>query len=397
MRILVTTQQWFPDFAGGVGRVARATAANLAGRGHTVVVIAPTCDGKAGVTSEDNVEVRRLIRRHWTIPLTATDVVEVSRLARAGADEFDVVLAHGAASVVGASLGLPSTPIVYVFHASVLLEERFRRSAGLPYADRARSVLVEPMLLWLERRAAAQASRTIVLSQYSQEVLSQTQQSVGRRATVVWGGVDIEEFRPAENRPDLRERLGIASSETLLLSVRRLVNRMGLDILLHAVSRLCEHDRSIKLVVLGDGEMRSALERERDRLELNTHARFLGRVSDAELRCWYQAADLFVLPTVAYEGFGMATCEALACGTPVVGTQVGATSEILRALDQGLLAATPTADGLAAAIRQALTDAGPELRGRCRVYAESQLSWGRALDSWEAALRETAKTSKGDR
>jgi glycosyltransferase involved in cell wall biosynthesis len=168
---------------------------------------------------------------------------------------------------------------------------------------------------------------------------------------------------------------------------------MGIDILLRAMSQLRERDRSIRLVVVGDGEMQLALERERDRLGLSAHVAFLGRVPDSDLLCWYQAADLFVLPTVAYEGFGMVTCEALACGTPVVGTRVGATSEILEGLDPDLLAATPTADGLVAAIRQALNRAGPELRVRCRRYAESQLSWERALDRWEAALRKTARTS----
>jgi len=374
--------------------VAHATAAGLAERGHKVVVIAPKCDGKAGHTSEDGVEVTRLIRRHWAVPLTATDVLETRRLVRAGADErFDVVLGHGAGNVVGASAALAKMPIVYVFHASGVLEERFRRSMGLPHVDRARSLLVEPILLWLERAAAGRASQVIVLSEYSQHVLSKTQQRLDHLATVARGGVDIGEFAPAVNRMTLRESLGIAPDQTLLLSVRRLVSRMGIDVLLHAVSKLRERDRSIRLVVVGDGEMQLALERERDRLGLSAHVAFLGRVQDSDLLCWYQAADLFVLPTVAYEGFGMVTCEALACGTPVVGTRVGATSEILEALDPDLLAVTPTADGLVAAIRRALKRAGPELRGRCRRYAESQLAWEWALDRWEAALCNVARGS----
>src|SRR5439155_7332853 len=130
---------------------------------------------------------------------------------------------------------------------------RFRRSKGLPHGDKARSLLVEPILLWLERAAAARASEVIVLSQYSQQVFWQTQHSRGRLATVVRGGVDIGEFSPAGNRLTLRESLGIAQDQTLLLSVRRLVSRMGIDILLRAVSQLRERDRSIRLVVVGGG------------------------------------------------------------------------------------------------------------------------------------------------
>jgi glycosyltransferase involved in cell wall biosynthesis len=393
MKILVTTQQWLPDVIGGVARVAHATAVGLAGRGHEVVVIAPKCDRKPAHANESGVEVRRLIRRHWAVPESATDVLETRRLVRAGADEyFDVVLGHGPASLVGASAALARTPIVYVFHASCVLEERFRRSSGLPLVDKTRSLLVEPIVAWLEKAAAARASQIIVLSQYSQQVLSQTQENVGRLTTVAWGGVDIEEFCPAANRLSLREYLGIAPDQTLLLSVRRLVSRMGIDILLSAVSQLRKRDRSIRLVLVGDGEKQVALERERDRLELRPHVTFLGRVPESELQCWYRAADLFVLPTVAYEGFGMVTAEALACGTPVVGTRVGATSEILEPLDPDLLAATPTADGLVGAIRQVLDRAGPELRGACRSYAESELAWESVLDCWEAALQQAAET-----
>jgi glycosyltransferase involved in cell wall biosynthesis len=392
MRILVTTQQWFPDSTGGAARVAEATAVGLAGRGHKVVVIAPKCDREPAHAIERGVEVRRLIRRGWALPQTATDVLETRRLIRARADEhFDVVLGHSPASVVGASAALPRTPIVYVFQASGVLEERFRRSSVLPLVDKIRSLLVEPILVMLEKAAAARASRVVVMSQYTQGVFSQTQPTVRRPASVVWGGVDTAEFCPAVDRVALRENLGIAPDQTLLLTVRRLVNRMGIDLLLSAVSHLRERDPAVRLVVVGDGEMRLSLERERDRLRLTSHVAFLGRVPESDLKHWYQAADLFVLPTVAYEGFGMVTAEALACGTPVVGTRVGATSEILESLDPDLLAATPTADGLVAVIERALNRIGPELRARCRNYAESRLAWASALDRWEAALREAAE------
>ena len=83
-------------------------------------------------------------------------------------------------------------------------------------------------------------------------------------------------------------------------------------------------------------------------------------MEESELRDWYRAADLVVLPTVAYEGFGMVTAEALATGTPVVGTPVGATPELLEPLDPRLVAAGSDPDALAAAIRNAFTFADTE-------------------------------------
>ncbi len=74
--------------------------------------------------------------------------------------------------------------------------------------------------------------------------------------------------------------------------------------------------------------LRPEVEAEVARLGLGDAVTLTGRIDDNALVRHYQAADLFALPTQAYEGFGMVTLEALACGTPVVGTPVGATPEI---------------------------------------------------------------------
>jgi glycosyltransferase involved in cell wall biosynthesis len=391
VRILVPTQQWFPDRTGGAARVARATAAGLAARGHEVVVLSPRFADEPTHSTVDGVEVRRVIRR-GALPLTATDPIQIKRQIRAIENQqFDVVLAHGHSSVIGASAALPQVPIVYVFQASGFLEARFRRSGELSLVEKARSLAVEPMLFWLERSAARRASRIIVMSRFSQGVLAETQPSAEAKTSVVWGGVDMTDFSPAADRPAIREQLRVLPQQTLLLTARRLVSRMGIDVLLCAFARLREHNTSLRLVIIGDGELKSTLEAERDRLKLRDWVDFTGRISEQELRHWYQVADLFVLPTVAYEGFGMVTAEALACGTPVVGTRVGATGELLEPLDPNLLSAAPTADALADTIRQTLTHIGPEFRSTCRSYAERELSWDSALDRWEMALVDPTK------
>jgi peptidoglycan/xylan/chitin deacetylase (PgdA/CDA1 family) len=120
----------------------------------------------------------------------------------------------------------------------------------------------------------------------------------------------------------------------------------------------------------------------------------LGRVPDDELIARLGDADLFVLPTVAYEGFGMATVEALATGTPVVGTPAGATPEVLGPLDERLLAEAATPEGIAAAIRRGLELLSPELRERCRAYAVARFSWEAALPAWEAELERAAESGR---
>ena len=156
--------------------------------------------------------------------------------------------------------------------------------------------------------------------------------------------------------------------------------------LLAAFRELHDHNENTRLIIIGRGELLSALELQRDQLNLQDSVQFIGRVSDTELRDWYCAADVFVLPTVAYEGFGMVTAEALACGTPVVGTPVGATHEILAPLNQDLLATEANASSLVSAIDRSLAWATPTTRTACSVYAQEQLSWDHVLDHWDQAL-----------
>ena len=99
--------------------------------------------------------------------------------------------------------------------------------------------------------------------------------------------------------------------------------------------------------------------------------------SPNELADHYRAASLFVLPTVALEGFGLITVEAFACGTPVLGTPVGAIPEVLRPFDPRLLARDASPDALAEGILRLLesdlkAEFPPE---KLRAYVESHYTW----------------------
>lgn len=164
---------------------------------------------------------------------------------------------------------------------------------------------------------------------------------------------------------------------------------MGLEELLQA-TRTVAGGRPLRLAVAGTGVLDAPLRRLADELGLSACVSFLGRVADDQLPDWYCAADLVVMPTVAYEGFGLVTAEALACGTPVVGTTVGATPELLGPLEPRLLSPAADPEVLAATIEGALDLVDPELRKRCREHAVAHLSWDAAIAAWERALEEAA-------
>jgi glycosyltransferase involved in cell wall biosynthesis len=391
MRILVASDQWFPDYRGGSARVAAATAQGLAARGHRVTVLAPRHRGQPGSERDEHgVEVLRVLGRRSIVPQTIADVVESAVHARRlRASGFDVVMAHQTTVGVGVAAALRA-PLSLVYHASAPREHRFllERQRGLGSQARLRALSVP--IRRLDRRAVARADSILTLSAYTESLLAADHGDSLPKIERVSGGVDTGWFQPDADPSGPRTRLGVGH-EPLLVTVRRLEPRMGIENLLEAMGLLRHRDHG--LIVVGDGTLRPALERMSRELGLEGRVRFVGLVTESALRDWYRAADAVALPTVAYEGFGLTTAEALACGTAVVGTPVGATPELLTPLDPRLLAAGTAPAELAEALDRGLDLVTPDFRARCREYAVSRYAWESVVPLWEAALETTARRS----
>ena len=390
MRILIAAGEWFPDRKSGYARVVTETARQLVQRGHEVTALVPSFEGAPFVVRDGTLTVRRQLRR-GRLPVTLTDVIDTRRHARMlTASRFELFVAHGPTNGYGLVTARLDAPLAFVYHASTRREARFARSR-LPFGRERISLLaLDPLLTLYERATIARAEEILVLSDYSRRLVVGDHPPAAAKVRRVSGGVDTTAFSPGV-QAESRERLGIPATRRLLLTVRRLESRMGIEELLRALSRL---RGTVHLAVVGEGTLASTLQRVAAELELADRVRFTGLVGEAELVDWYRAADLFILPTIAYEGFGLATAEALACGTPVVGTPIGATPELLTPLDPRLVARTPDEEALASAITTVLGFAGPELRARCRRYACEQFSWDRVGAAWEHALLEVAGDSE---
>jgi glycosyltransferase involved in cell wall biosynthesis len=393
MRVLIATDQWSPDVIGGAARVASETAHALARRGHTVTVVAPQGEGLPAVERHGSLELRRSIGR-GLLPQTFSDVREGRRLAGLVGDEFDVVLAHQNTLTTGlGALGRLDLPLALVFHSSIPLEQRFRRRR-LPPARRLAMLALAPALVAVERAAVRSAATILVLSRFSREILLAAHPAAEGRAVTVSGGIDAVWFEPLGDRPTLRTSLGLDGPGPLLASVRRLEPRMGHEELLRAAAILRADGVRFTLALAGDGTLAARLRALAGDLGLRDEVVFLGRISDERLRMLYAAADLTVVPTVAYEGFGIATVESLASGTPVVGTRVGATPEVLEPLDPGLVASSAAPEELAAVVRRTLDRLDEEYRRACADYARSRFAWDRAIVAWEDALEALASSGR---
>jgi glycosyltransferase involved in cell wall biosynthesis len=158
----------------------------------------------------------------------------------------------------------------------------------------------------------------------------------------------------SERRCDLRRRLGVADGP-LLLTVKRLHEVAGYDVLLPALRRVFEARPDAHAWIAGEGQLRSPLEEQAASLGLEPRVRFLGRLDNEDLWQFYAAADLFVLPS-RLESWGTVMLEALACGTPVVATDTAGGLEVQSHFPHDVtLAPKEDADGLAAVIVGALT------------------------------------------
>ncbi len=192
------------------------------------------------------------------------------------------------------------------------------------------------------------------------------------RVAVIPCGVDLDRFRPGD-RSAARRRLGLPPGAPVVLYVGRFAPLKGIDRLVRAAPLL---PSGVRLVLVGgDGPgdpERARLQRLAGDLGVAGRVRFAGRVDHRALPPYYRAADVLVLPSL-YESFGLVVLEALACGTPVVATPVGAVEQVVRPGLTGEIAADPSPGELARCIRRVL-DRGRRAPGAVRDSVQG-LSW----------------------
>ena len=147
------------------------------------------------------------------------------------------------------------------------------------------------------------------------------------RTTVLYNGVDPQRFHPVDS-VQARQRHGFGLGDEVILYIGNILSTKGCGDLLEAFGRLAVKRPQSRLVYVGDGGMRKALEARAAALGLQDRVRFAGRVAHTELVSWFACASVFCLPSHA-EGVPNVVLEAMACGTPVVATDVGGIGEIL--------------------------------------------------------------------
>ncbi len=316
-RVLMLGYGWFPDRLGGLNRYYRDLLEHLPeARGVVVGRDASTPARVAGVSGHR----RPLAQRLFAVWLAA----------QRAAPDVEVVDAHFALySLAPLWLGrLRRTPVVLHFQGPWADENE---AAG----DRSRVRRLARRAL--ERAAYRRADEAIVLTSAFRQVLVERYRVAPWIVNVVPPGVDLKRFAPG-SMAAARGELGLPEHGFVAVTVRRLVARMGLDVLIDAWSKaLPDLPMGSTLLIAGEGELEDALREAVIASGAGGSVRLLGRVSDDRLVSLYRAADVAVVPTLSHEGFGLVVIEAAACGTPSIVSAVGGLPEAIAGLDTSLI------------------------------------------------------------
>jgi glycosyltransferase involved in cell wall biosynthesis len=360
--IVIVTNGWFPQMAGGLDRYVYELTYQLLSQKYLIEV------GGVGLPESSDHPNLKLInfaepdeslwRRLW---LTRKKFAQRQIL------KPDGINLHFALYGLPIIFGLPkNTPVTFNFHGPWALESDRETSNKLGVGIKK----------WIEKQVYSRCDRFIVLSKAFGDILHREYNVDWSRIFVIAGGVDTDRFQPSLSRSQARERLGWEQDRQILFTPRRLVQRMGIDRLLEAVAQVKEQVPEVWLAIAGKGVLRESLEKKAEGLGLENHVQFLGFLPDDLLPIAYQGADLTVVPSLDLEGFGLILLESLACGTPVLSTPVGGMPEVLNPFCADLVTETTEVSAIATRLEQFLLGKLPlPSRQDCRSYAVDNFQW----------------------
>ena len=204
------------------------------------------------------------------------------------------------------------------------------------------------------------------------------------KVTVLRNGVDTTLFHPPKDRDAARRALRL--TRPTLLSVGLLIERKGHHRTIEAMRQLPDFD----LLIAGEGPERAPLSALIERHGLNARVRLLGPLPHAALPALYGAADALVLSS-SREGWANVLLESMACGTPVIASNIPGNPEVVRRPEAGVITPDNTPDGIAAAVRTLF--ATLPARAATRAYAEP-FGWEETTAGQIAVFRDVSATRR---
>ncbi len=233
-----------------------------------------------------------------------------------------------------------------------------------------------------ERGLAQNCHHIIAPTEKEKEELIRHYGALPERIGVVPCGVNLEQFKPV-SKESARQYLGLGNDK-IILFVGRIDPLKGIDKLIKAIPYL-QNIRGLRLVVIGGGEHSrreiEQLQKLACNLNIQDSVTFLGLIKHEQLPYFYSAADACVIPSY-YESFGLVALESLACGTPVVATDVGNLKSIIRQGETGYVVIDNAPHHLADKIALLLSRPSTDTKSTRSIRASvSRFSWSNIAEA----------------
>jgi len=378
MKICMLTWEFPPRVVGGIARHCFGLSRALAKKSHEVYVVTLEFPGAPTFEEMEGVKVYRVkielghpnfvkwtfIFNHFMEKLVATLNRDV---------EFDVIHIHDwlTAPVGIASKYYLGKPLISTVHSIEI-----GRAQTLQSPD---SLLIDGLEWWM----TYESEKIISCSISMKRELENHFHLPSDKITVIPNAVDVSEYEKNVDQEAVKRRYGIEPYEKVVLFIGRLVPQKGVEYLIRSIPMVLQQHRDIKFVIAGDGWSKDYLEELARTYGFGDKIRFLGFISDFDLKELTISSDVLVVPSV-YEPFGIVALEGMAAGVPVVAANVGGLSEIIEHDRTGVLVYPKNPESIAWGIKRVLSDPGYS-----RWLVQNAKRKVREEYSWEAVARKT--------
>jgi len=363
---------------GGTEIAAYHLAQEMQRRGHQVEVFTTGRDGRS-VLEVDKVNIHR-----YATQFRVASANFSWGLIR-GPQKVEVDLAHAHYNMPYADY----SALWYAQKRGVPLVLTYHADASETSGSRLRNQLQTFYNRYLLPRVLEEAEIIITTSK-SYVTESHHLEGYQEKIRVIPNGVNLEEFRTKLTKEECRERLGLPLDKVIILFFGNLVPYKGPEILLRAFSEVYQDHDEIMLLYAGRGPLKDSLKSLARDLELEDEVVFTGYVDDQDKAIYYQATDIFCLPSVTRaEAFGIVNLEAMASGLPIVASRLGGIPDLVQEGENGILFEPEAVDELARALLYLVDNPTERERmGRAGEIMAEDYSWAKIAQRTEKVYQE---------
>ncbi|MFH0876010.1 MAG: glycosyltransferase family 4 protein [archaeon] len=246
------------------------------------------------------------------------------------------------------------------------------------------------MPLHLEKKSVEHLDYVIGLS-YA--VSKDTEKKTGIKCMTIHSGTDFKIFNKDDSlRKEYRKKYNL-NDKFALMSVARLVEWKGIQVAVKALKELVKKNENIKYIIVGEGPYEIEIDRLIEELNLKEHVIRIPKHTQQELVGLYNGSDIYLQPSIGFEGLGITVVEAMACGLPVIGSRIGGIPEMINDKKNGFLTIPGDVLELVKKIEFFLKD-----KARIKKFSDealkikySDFNWQKTADSFEALLANSLK------